>query len=71
MKKIKLNLMKKINLNLKTPMLKVIVIIVNFIDDREKRAYTVLFGHVHEIMVEGSKVVVEDCKAKVDKLPCQ
>jgi hypothetical protein len=32
MKKIKLNLMKKINL--KTPMLKVIVIIVNFIGDR-------------------------------------
>ncbi len=34
MKKIKLNLMKKINLNLKTPMLKVIVIIANFIGDR-------------------------------------
>jgi len=34
MKKIKLNLMKKINLNLKMPMLKVIVIIVNFIGDR-------------------------------------
>ena len=34
MKKIKLNLMKKINLNLKSPMLKVIVIIVNFIGDR-------------------------------------
>ena len=38
MNKIKLNLMKKINLNLKTPMLKVIVIIVNFIGDRAKRA---------------------------------
>ena len=37
MKKIKLNLMKKINLNLKTPMLKVIVIIVNFIGDRAER----------------------------------
>ena len=34
MKKTKLNLMKKINLNLKTLMLKVIVIIVNFIGDR-------------------------------------
>ena len=34
MKKIKLNLMKKINLNLKTRMLKVIVIIVNFTGDR-------------------------------------
>ena len=37
MKKIKLNLMKKINLNLKMPMLKVIVIIVNFIGDRVAR----------------------------------
>ena len=34
MKKTKLNLMKKINPNLKTPTLKVIVIIVNFIGDR-------------------------------------
>ncbi len=34
MKKTKLNPMKKINLNLKTPTLKVIVIIVNFIGDR-------------------------------------
>jgi hypothetical protein len=38
MKKIKLNLMKKINLNPKTPMLKVIVIIVNFIGDRAESA---------------------------------
>ena len=33
-KKINLNLTKKINLNQKTPMSKVIVIIVNFIGDR-------------------------------------
>ena len=33
--------------------------------------YTVLFGHVKEIIVDGSKVVVEECKAKVDELPCQ
>ncbi len=37
MKKINPNLMKKINPNLKTPMSKVIVIIVNFIGDRAEQ----------------------------------
>jgi hypothetical protein len=37
MKKINPNLMKKINPNLKTPMLKVIVIIANFIGDKAEK----------------------------------